>query len=148
MGPSKEWKPKPTSSNLTQGPGTVVSSEVPAVPVEAKTHSQPAAIAIDSKETISDLGKKLEQSHISDSQHVIIPNHLHVPEIEKLGFCFGSFDANFNLNTSYSSGPENDKSPPSETSEGIEESVEQSRFVKKFELLSFHFSFCRAFISG
>ncbi|MGV7428783.1 hypothetical protein PJI19_28955, partial [Mycobacterium kansasii] len=84
------------------------------------------AIALDSKETISDLDKKLEQSHISDSQHVIIPNHLHVPEIEKLGFCFGSFDANFNLNTSYSSGPENDKGPPSETSEGIEATVEQS----------------------
>ncbi|CAI9277679.1 unnamed protein product [Lactuca saligna] len=45
-----------------------------------------------------ELEKKLKESHISDDKHVIIPNHLHVPEAEKLGFCFGSFDAIFGFN--------------------------------------------------
>ncbi|CAI9290560.1 unnamed protein product [Lactuca saligna] len=45
-----------------------------------------------------ELEKKLKESHISDDKHVIIPNHLHVPEAEKLGFCFGSFDATFSFN--------------------------------------------------
>lgn len=140
MGPSKEWKPKPINSNIAQGHGTIIPSDVPAVQVESSTRSLPEETALDSKETISNLDKKLEQSHISDNQHVIIPNHLHVPEVEKLGFCFGSFDANFNLNTIYSSGPENDKSAPSETSEGIDEIVQHSRFVEFYApLFSFRF---------
>lgn len=87
---------------------------------------------LDAKQTTSELEKKLEESQISNIQHVIIPNHLHVPEVVKLGFCFGSFDASFGLNTIHSSRSENDKSPSlSETSEGIEESVEEHpRFVK------------------
>lgn len=135
-GPSKEWKPKPTNPNLAQGSGTVVSSEVLTVPVEANTqsHSQPTTNTLDSNESASELERKLGNSHISDSQHVIIPNHLHVPEVEKLGFCFGSFDASFGLNTPCTTGPESDKSQPlSETSEGIdEESTEEQslRFVK------------------
>nr|KAJ0200504.1 hypothetical protein LSAT_V11C600318160 [Lactuca sativa] len=60
---------------------------VAVVPVEAHTP------------TIEDeLEMKLKESHISDDKHVIIPNHLHVPEAEKLGFCFGSFDATFGFN--------------------------------------------------
>lgn len=66
--------------------------------------------------------------HVSDGQHVIIPNHLHVPEAGKFGFCFGSFDASFGLSTDYNDGPENDMNPTtlSETSESVEETAEQS----------------------
>uniref|UniRef100_A0A5B7ACS6 GBF-interacting protein 1 N-terminal domain-containing protein n=1 Tax=Davidia involucrata TaxID=16924 RepID=A0A5B7ACS6_DAVIN len=127
VGPSKEWKPKTTNPNLAQGSGTAGSSEAPAT-VEANTQSRPVSSVLDSKEAISELRRKLEESHISDGQHVIIPNHLHVPDAEKIGFCFGSFDASFGLSTSYDNDPESDKSPTplSETSEGIEETVEQS----------------------
>ncbi|KAK2986439.1 hypothetical protein RJ640_011877 [Escallonia rubra] len=126
VGPNKEWKPKPTSSNAAQGSGTV-ASEVPAVSLEASTHPDVALGVADSKETTSELESKLEEFHISDNQHVIIPNHLHVPEAERIGFCFGSFDASFGFNTSYTSGLESEKSPPphSEISDGIEESVEE-----------------------
>ncbi|XP_023742047.1 GBF-interacting protein 1-like [Lactuca sativa] len=50
------------------------------------------------KNVEDELEMKLKESHISDDKHVIIPNHLHVPEAEKLGFCFGSFDATFGFN--------------------------------------------------
>ncbi|KAM7492436.1 hypothetical protein LguiA_035357 [Lonicera macranthoides] len=125
VGPTKEWKPKPTNPSICQGPGTGISSQVPAVTVEASIISEPALKVLDSTEATSELEKKLELSHLSDRQHVIIPNHLHVLEAEKLGFCFGSFGASFGLNTSYTSGPESEKSPLSESSEAIEESVEE-----------------------
>ncbi|KAL7216466.1 hypothetical protein ACSBR1_028413 [Camellia fascicularis] len=127
VGPSKEWKPKPTNANLAQGSGAAASSEVPTT-AEANTQSYPVSNVLDTKEATSKLQRKLEELHISDDQHVIIPNHLHVPEVEKIGFCFGSFDASFGLNTGYNNGPENDKNPTplSETSESVEETEEQS----------------------
>ncbi|WOH05827.1 hypothetical protein DCAR_0625248 [Daucus carota subsp. sativus] len=121
--PAKEWKPKPTNFNLGQVSGTVVSADPPAVPVET-TKPRPATVH-DSKETYSILGKQLEQSRISGSQHVIIPNHIHVPEADKLGFCFGSFDANFKVVTHNSTASEKNKSPIPETSEKTEERAKE-----------------------
>ncbi|GMP53232.1 hypothetical protein CsSME_00018757 [Camellia sinensis var. sinensis] len=132
VGPSKEWKPKPTNSNLAQGPGTAGSSEVPTT-AEANTQSCPDLSVLDSKEATSRLQRKLEELHFSDAQHVIIPNHLHVPETEKIGFCFGSFDATFSLNPSNISGSENDRNPTplSETSESVEETEEHSSSLSR-----------------
>ncbi|XP_076894479.1 GBF-interacting protein 1-like isoform X1 [Bidens hawaiensis] len=107
VGSVKEWKPKPTNP-------------VPiSVPVEVETHSSSKMEAVipESKE-----------SQIPDGQQVIIPNHLHVPEADKLGFCFGSFDASFGLisNTLIGPGPMSDKSPSvSEASEEITEHIEE-----------------------
>lgn len=126
-----EWKPKSTIPSLTQGSGTASSSEAPAISVEAKTEMPPALNALDSKEANVKLQKKLEELHLSDVQHVIIPNHLHVPDADKLGFCFGSFDASFGISTSYNSTPENDQSASvSENSDVNEEAAEEhfSRF--------------------
>lgn len=121
--PTKEWKPKPTNVNLAQVSGTVVSADVPAVPVES---TKPRiATGVDSEEKYSNLEKQLEQSHVSDSQHVIIPNHIHVPEGAKLGFCFGSFDANFGIVKHYSNASEKEKNTLPETSEKIEERAEE-----------------------
>ncbi|KZV20928.1 hypothetical protein F511_08842 [Dorcoceras hygrometricum] len=103
-GAGKEWKPKSMgSSSIGQGSATTVVSEVSI----SYPESQPVLIANGSKETTLELQKKLEDSHICDVQHVIIPNNLHVPETEKLWFCFGSFDANFNLEKSQNCEPEN-----------------------------------------
>ncbi|XP_074357570.1 GBF-interacting protein 1 isoform X2 [Apium graveolens] len=115
--PIKEWKPKPTNINLALVSGTVASADVP---VES-TKPRIAAGVLDSKETYSNLEKQLEQSHISESQHVIIPNHIHVPEADKLGFCFGSFDANFGRVTHSSNASAKEKNTLLETSEKIEE---------------------------
>ncbi|XP_023752146.1 GBF-interacting protein 1-like [Lactuca sativa] len=122
VGPSMEWKPKP----IGQSQGSI-KVPVAVVPVEAHTPttvSSASSTNLDSKE--DELEKKLKESHISDDkQHVIIPNHLHVPEAEKLGFCFGSFDATFGFNktSSNSNGPVSDKT----SDETIEEEQMQSR---------------------
>ena len=123
-----EWKPKPTNPIIAQGSGSSESIKVPAVSTKVHTPTPSASNNLDSKDATTELESKLEESHISNDQHVIIPNHLHVPEAEKLGFCFGSFDASFGLNASSSNGPVTDKS--SEASEEVDETIEeQSRFV-------------------
>ncbi|KAK9077418.1 hypothetical protein SSX86_005755 [Deinandra increscens subsp. villosa] len=102
VGLGKEWKPKPTNSLPPQ------ESDIP---IEAHSSSKPESSISDSKE-----------SHIPDGQQVIIPNHLHVPEAEKLGFCFGSFDASFGLNSNTLSGP----GPISDSSPSISEASEET----------------------
>ncbi|CAN4084542.1 unnamed protein product [Withania somnifera] len=125
-GPCKEWKPKPVNSNLAQGSALAVaaSSGVATDSVEVNTLPQPPASVPETKELTEDLQKKLEKSHISVAEHVIIPDHLHVPEVEKLGFCFGSFDTSFTLGTSANNAPEHDRNPQlSEAPECIEEAA-------------------------
>ncbi|XP_075476065.1 GBF-interacting protein 1-like isoform X2 [Primulina tabacum] len=123
VGAGKEWKPKSTSFSSTgQVSATTV---VPKVSINYP-ESLPIPVAIGSKEATLELQKKLEDSHISDVQHVLMPSHLHVPETEKLWFRFGSFDVNFNLDKSQNGGPENDESQPlSESYEAINESMQQ-----------------------
>ncbi|KAI3675127.1 hypothetical protein L1987_84711 [Smallanthus sonchifolius] len=127
VGPSMEWKPKPTNQILAQVTGSTEPIKGPVVQVESQTPNPFAARNFDSKDATHGLEKKLEEAHISDDQHVIIPNHLHVPEAEKLGFYFGSFDASFNFNATSSNGPEprpvSDKS--SEVSEVVDESMDE-----------------------
>ncbi|KAK9075529.1 hypothetical protein SSX86_003853 [Deinandra increscens subsp. villosa] len=124
-GPSMEWKPKQTNATLSQGTGSIESVKVPTVLVESQTSISSAAHNSNSKGMAVGLVKKLEESHISDDQHVIIPTHLHVPEAEKLGFCFGSFDASFNATSSNgpNSGTVSDIS--SEASEVVDESIDE-----------------------
>nr|GLL24233.1 uncharacterized protein LOC109159086 isoform X2 [Ipomoea trifida] len=123
-GPAKEWKPKATNSNPSLGPVTDSSSETPIVSVESNILLQSGQDVLETKEGTAELQKKLEETHISEVQHVIIPDHLHVPEAEKLGFCFGSFD--YGLSTSSNTVVESDKSSPrSETSEVIEETARE-----------------------
>nr|GLL23080.1 GBF-interacting protein 1-like isoform X2 [Ipomoea trifida] len=125
-GTVKEWKPKATSANPDLVYVTAVSSEVPTVSVEPNAEVQPIPVALGAEEADFELQKKFEESHILDVQHVIIPNHLHVPDAEKLGFCFGSFDAIHGLNTTSNSGTKNDKNPSlSETSDAIEETAKE-----------------------
>ncbi|MCD9646128.1 hypothetical protein HAX54_035696 [Datura stramonium] len=123
-GPGKEWKPKPTNNNIAQVSATSAagSSDVSTVSAEVDTQPQPLGVDVEIKEGTLELQQKLEKSHISDIQPVIIPNHLHVPEAEKLGFCFGSFEASLGLGVSINNAAESEKTPSlSGTSEGIEE---------------------------
>lgn len=95
---------------------------------------QSVSSALDTEEAASKLQKKLEDFHIPQRQHVILPNHIIVPDSEKNKFCFGSLGVNFGVNTTIDvSGPDSEKSstPLSETSQDIEETVEEqhSRFV-------------------
>ncbi|XP_041994474.1 GBF-interacting protein 1-like isoform X2 [Salvia splendens] len=123
VGPGKEWKPKSTNPNVSQGATAASLLDVSIVSVGSHLESLTTPAAATTNEATLELQKKLEDSQISERQHVILPNNLHVPKVEKLGFCFGSFDASFTLDNQ--NGLPADKSPsPSESSENIEEPVE------------------------
>ncbi|KAK9152356.1 hypothetical protein Syun_010665 [Stephania yunnanensis] len=127
-GPNKEWKPKSANPNSTPF-GPVATSDTPPGAVEASTVSLPASTVSASEKGTSELQKKLEALQFSENQHVIIPNHLQVPEAERSGLSFGSFgsfDASFVVSTTNAGSIDTDKSstPASETSQ-IEESAEE-----------------------
>lgn len=121
VGANKEWKPKSTHTNSAQASGTPGTSDVSTV-VEAVSESLPVL----SENTSLKLEKKLDELQLSDRQHVIIPNHLQVPESERHGLNFGSFESSFNLSISFANGPVSDMSiaPPPESSQEIKENVE------------------------
>ncbi|GMY09621.1 GBF-interacting protein 1 isoform X2 [Fagus crenata] len=127
VGSNKEWKPKPTNFNVVQDSGTAGASEVLTISVEATAQTQHEPSVLGMEEATSKLQRKLEVLHLPQRQLVILPNHIHVPESERSKLSFGSFGASFGVTTSYVSGPESDKSstPLSETSQGIEETVEE-----------------------
>ncbi|XP_041990782.1 GBF-interacting protein 1-like isoform X1 [Salvia splendens] len=123
VGPGKEWKPKSTNPSVSQGATAASLLDVSIVSVGSHLESLTTPAAATTNEATLELQKKLEELRISERQHVILPNHLHVPKIENLGFCFGSFDASFTLDNQ--NGLPADKSPSlSESSENIEEPVE------------------------
>ncbi|KAJ0988207.1 hypothetical protein J5N97_006563 [Dioscorea zingiberensis] len=123
----KEWKAKATPVNSAQASGVLATSDIVSISTEPVDRSVPASSSTVSQDVIPKLQKKLEDLHFSGTKHVIIPNHLQVPESERSGLSFGSFDANFGLGARIGNCPESDKSstPLSETSQEIEENVEE-----------------------
>lgn len=123
MCPGKEWKTKSTEPSLGQSIiSEAASPEVSIMP----DGSHPELHSTPSSEDTLDLQRKLEELKVCDSQNVIFPDHLNVPDAGKLGFCFGSFDANFGLDMIHDAGIGSDKSPPrSETSEAIDGPVKE-----------------------
>ncbi|CAL9073763.1 unnamed protein product [Musa textilis] len=124
--PNKEWKPKSVQVNPAQASEMTDTSDI-LVMAEAVSQSLPASCSVTSEETTMKLEKKLDELKLSDRQHVIIPNHLQVPESERHGLSFGSFDENFELNIVFGNGPTRDKidTPPSESSQEVKETSEQ-----------------------
>ncbi|TYH62180.1 hypothetical protein ES332_D07G101900v1 [Gossypium tomentosum] len=127
VGSNKEWKPKPVSCNVGLGSGAATASEVPTVSLEINARSLPVSSVLDSGVATSKLQKKLEELHLPQRQHVIIPNHIHVPESERTKLSFGSFDASFGVALNYVGGQESDKSstPLSEASQDADETAEE-----------------------
>ncbi|XP_022771652.1 GBF-interacting protein 1-like isoform X2 [Durio zibethinus] len=133
VGSNKEWKPKPTISNVGQGSGAAGASEVPTVSLDANAQLQPVSSVLDSEKATSKLQKKLEELRLPQRQHVIIPKHIHVPESERTKLSFGSFDASFGVTLSYVGDQESDKSstPLSESSQGVDETAEEQASSNK-----------------
>lgn len=67
--PNMEWRPKSSQSSR-------VSNSL--------TNQNKTEVAI--------LSESLATSNVSEDQHVIIPEHLRVPDCEKTNLVFGSFD--------------------------------------------------------
>lgn len=68
--PNMEWRPKSSQSSRASN---------------SLTNQNQTEVAI--------LSESLAKSNVSDDQHVIIPEHLRVPDSEKTSLVFGSFDA-------------------------------------------------------
>ena len=116
----KEWKPKPVNHNTTQGSVASATAETLVIPTEASEKS--AEDVVPSAEGTSRLERQLEDLQIQ-RQHVIIPNHILVPEAERTKFSFGSFDAGFSITSSSVAFPETEKIsvPLSQNSPEVEE---------------------------
>ncbi|KAK6142349.1 hypothetical protein DH2020_022697 [Rehmannia glutinosa] len=131
VGPAEEWKPKSTTPSVGQGASIAASSEVSTISVRSHPESHPPP-----KEPTLELQMKLEKLYISNSQNVIIPNHVHVPDAGNLGFCFGSFDANFGLDMNQKGGLGSERSSLlSESYEANEEPAKELQ-LRCFYLLS------------
>lgn len=127
-GSIKEWKPKPVvNHNTTQGSGASSTGETLAVPTEASDKS--VEDATPSAEATSRLQRQLEDLQIQ-RQHVIIPNHILVPEAERTKLSFGSFDADFSITSSTVAFPQSEKrsAPLSHNSQEVEESFAEEEF--------------------
>lgn len=127
VGPNKEWKPKVTNTNTVEGLKTPAASEGSIIPAETCASTQSVESTTDLACATNNLQKELEGLHVRDAQHVIIPNHIHVPDAVRTGLSFGSFDATFVIASKYSSeaDTENSKSV-SEIEQGTEETVEEA----------------------
>lgn len=101
--------------------------------------AQQESNTLDSGEATFELQRKLEELHLPQRQHVILPNHIHVPESERTKLSFGSFGVSFGVVTSNAGGHDSDKcsTSVSEASQGGEETVEEqpARFVLLFNFV-------------
>ncbi|KAJ6824682.1 GBF-interacting protein 1-like [Iris pallida] len=127
VGPAKEWKPKATNVKPAQASEMLGTSNVELITGETAMKPLPVSSSLASGDSAMKLQRKLEELQVLDSKHVIIPNHLQVPESERTGLSFGSFDANFGLSTTFVNDTASDKSSAklSESSQETEENVEE-----------------------
>ncbi|XP_008797669.2 uncharacterized protein LOC103712805 isoform X1 [Phoenix dactylifera] len=84
--PSMEWKPKPSPKLGTVSPGVNETTPPPSCANISSGSNQ---------EELAGLSEKLSQVDFFGDEHVIIPEHLRVPETEWTQLIFGSFGAGF-----------------------------------------------------
>ncbi|XP_058078394.1 GBF-interacting protein 1-like isoform X2 [Magnolia sinica] len=92
-----EWKPKSSQKSSLTSTGMIGTATIT---VSSPTDSSPTSMADEAH-----LLEKLSQVNISKNQHVIIPQHLRVPEADCSHLIFGSFAAGFNSAKDFLSGP-------------------------------------------
>ncbi|XP_020109661.1 GBF-interacting protein 1-like isoform X2 [Ananas comosus] len=127
-GTNKEWKPKSTNAIPAQVPGISGTSDVRSIPADAVTLSLPASNSMPTEETNLNVEEKLNYLKLLDRQHVIIPNHLQVPESEKYVLSFGSFDVSFEEAVGFVNGlasVRNSTPSGSDSSQEVEQCVEE-----------------------
>ncbi|KAG2610230.1 hypothetical protein PVAP13_4KG175200 [Panicum virgatum] len=109
--PIKEWKPKSTKKSSTTDADNSVADAVS--PSASNTENTNAS-------DVNGLSDKFSQSNLHEVEHVIIPEHLRVPEYEQTKLRFGSFTSGFDSEQVSTS-----TSPDSEQPEHVQEPVHQ-----------------------
>ena len=88
MQSTMEWKPKSSQKPAIISPST---SGTASTPNSSQTDNSSSSNAVD----VTNLTEKLSNVNIFEERHVIIPQHLRVPESERTQLTFGSFGAGF-----------------------------------------------------
>lgn len=78
-----EWKPKSSQKSSLISPSNIGTAATPI---------SPSANNSTISNEVTHLPEKLSHVNISEDQHVIIPQHLRVPEAERSQLTFGSFE--------------------------------------------------------
>ncbi|XP_058108544.1 GBF-interacting protein 1-like [Magnolia sinica] len=94
--PNMEWKPKSSQKSGPTSPGVIGNA---ATPISSSVDQSTTSAAEETH-----LLEKLSQVNVSENQHVIIPQHLRVPEADRSRLTFGSFGAGFDSTKGFTSG--------------------------------------------
>ncbi|XP_057850826.2 GBF-interacting protein 1-like isoform X1 [Cryptomeria japonica] len=129
IGPNMEWKRKPPNQNVTSSSVGVIDTSTGSTNAsETNRSSVPLSNSINSDDAAGKLQEKLERLNVRSEQHLIIPDHLQVPEAACIGLSFGSFGTFVGNSLSMEFGKGGDdksSSPLSEVSQKTEESNEE-----------------------
>ncbi|XP_062228420.1 uncharacterized protein LOC133926474 isoform X2 [Phragmites australis] len=109
--PTKEWKPKSTKKL----PSTDVDNSIADALSPSASYSENADAP-----AVNSLSDKISQANLHEMEHVIIPEHLRVPEYEQTKLRFGSFTSGFDADHVPGS-----TSPDSEQPEHVQDPVQQ-----------------------
>ncbi|KAJ0244791.1 hypothetical protein HA466_0183320 [Hirschfeldia incana] len=85
---NKEWKPKSIQKPIEHNPGVI------GTPTKSQA-SRPADNTINLESEADKLQDKLSHVHISETQNVIIADHIRLPETDRCQLTFGSFGHEF-----------------------------------------------------
>lgn len=102
VGSNKDWKLKSIDRNSPPVSGVIGTSTNNIKSSEASISSVQSPSSAKLEDQAAKLQEKLEELNVRDDLHVIIPNHLQVPEADRTGISFGSFVAGFATNVSSS----------------------------------------------
>ncbi|KAF8388757.1 hypothetical protein HHK36_025437 [Tetracentron sinense] len=94
--PNMEWKPKSSRKSSIVSPEVIGTAAIPV--------STPTDNSRESKTETAQLQERLSRVNVLENQHVIIPQHLRVPEADRTQLTFGSFGAGFDSTQSLASG--------------------------------------------
>ncbi|XP_008658956.1 uncharacterized protein [Zea mays] len=110
--PIKEWKPKSTKKSPTIDADNSIADA-----------TSPSASNCESANTlnVNELPEKISQTNLHEVEHVIIPEHLRVPEYEQTKLRFGSFTSGLDSEQVSASTPQDTEQP-----EHVQESVQQA----------------------
>ncbi|KAK9101484.1 hypothetical protein Scep_024914 [Stephania cephalantha] len=92
--PNMEWKPK-SSQKMSAATAAPLGT--------AENLVSPPSNRVDTKMEADHLQGRLSGLSVSENQHVIIPQHLQVPEADRMWLTFGSFDVEFDPSKSLAS---------------------------------------------
>ncbi|OVA08912.1 Protein of unknown function DUF1296 [Macleaya cordata] len=128
--PNMEWKPKLSQKSNLVSPGIIGTTST--------SISPPTNNSTDLVKEADHLQEKLSRVNIFENQHVIIPQHLRVPEADRTHLTFGSFGAGFDSSNSFASGfqaIEIAEQPNGEPSAGVSAPSSTSEDVNQVDLL-------------